>query len=126
GLANKKWVGSAVFTPYLDKLETCTCEKLVLSAMLNSYVEIFSNMLKESNEIEGLLKGIQASVTQLRETKYSKEQRTLEQLQEIKLTNVKNNTIQLGAVKDFLSVYEKAITLGQRHQYLKGTFTVKT
>ncbi|XP_036433439.1 interferon gamma related isoform X1 [Colossoma macropomum] len=134
-LKNKEWMGRAVFAPYLGKTEvsltilltveqsqerqsialimlccfkTCTCEKLVLAAMLNSYVEIFSDMMKKSKEIEASLKGMQANVTHLQESKYSKEQHVLTQLQEIKHKNVNDMTIQGGAVNDFLSVYDMA------------------
>ncbi|KAL6460047.1 hypothetical protein MHYP_G00318060 [Metynnis hypsauchen] len=115
-LTNNKWMGRAVFAPYLGKTETCTCEKLVFAAMLNSYVEMFSDMMKKSKDIEASLKGIQGNVTNLQESKYRKEQHVLMQLQEIKLKNVNDMTIQGGAVNDFLSVYDVAYRLGHKKQ----------
>ncbi|XP_066522893.1 interferon gamma related [Hoplias malabaricus] len=112
-LTSNEWVGRAVFTPYLGKIQTCTCEKLVLAAMLNTYMDIFSDMLKKSKEVEASLKGLQKNVTHLRDSKYSKEQAVLKQLQEIKLINVTNFMIQGGAVNDFESVYRKALDLSK-------------
>ena len=65
----------------------------MFAAMLNSYVEMFSDMMKKSKEIETSLKGMQANVTHLQKNKYSKEQRVLTQLQEIKLKNVGKTTL---------------------------------
>ncbi|XP_072529583.1 interferon gamma related [Salminus brasiliensis] len=101
-----KTTRTAIFTQYLDKVETCTCEQLVFASMLNSYMDIFLDMLK--NEPDDSLKRIKNLVNHLRANKYTKEQSVLKQLQEIRHLDVKNFTIQSGAMADFLSIYDIA------------------
>ncbi|XP_053506430.1 interferon gamma related [Ictalurus furcatus] len=115
GLTDTKWVGKAVFTPYLGKVEdTCTCEKLVLLRMLNGYMDIFSDMLKKAKtvETETSLKELQESVKELK-NKYNKEQAVWKQLHEINTVKKDDSTIQGGAVNDFISVYDKAFVVAQ-------------
>ncbi|KAF4079719.1 hypothetical protein AMELA_G00181500 [Ameiurus melas] len=115
GLKDTKWVGKAVFTPYLDKVEdNCTCEKLVLLRMLDGYMDIFSDMLKKAKTVETKtsLKKLQESVKELKD-KYKKEQAVWKQLDEINTVKKNDSTIQGGAVNDFMSVYEKAFVAAQ-------------
>ncbi|KAF5908393.1 interferon gamma [Clarias magur] len=116
GLTETKWVGEAVFTPYLGKVEdTCTCEKMMLLQMLHGYMEIFSDMLKKAKTIETKtsLKELQGSVKELRD-KYKKEQAVWKKIHEIDALQKYNSTIQGGAVNDFITVYDKALEAGQQ------------
>ncbi|XP_026779533.1 interferon gamma related [Pangasianodon hypophthalmus] len=115
GLKDPEWVGKAVFTPYLGKVEdTCTCEKLMLLRMLNGYMDIFSDMLKKAKtvETENSLKELQESVKELKD-KYKKEQEVWTQLHKINTIQKDDSTIQGGAVNDFINVYDKALEAGQ-------------
>ncbi|KAK3518115.1 hypothetical protein QTP70_033212 [Hemibagrus guttatus] len=125
GLTETKWVGKAVFTPYLGKVEnTCTCERLMLLRMLNGYLDIFSDMLKKAKDVEteSSLKELQESVRELK-NKYKIEQEVWKQLHEINAIKKDDSTIQGGAVNDFISVYFKALDNGQHskktHSLLK-------
>ncbi|TSK13259.1 hypothetical protein Baya_0133 [Bagarius yarrelli] len=125
GLTDTKWVGNAVFTPYLGKVEdTCTCEKLMLLRMLSVYRDIFSDMLQKAKsvETEASLKQLQDGVKELKD-KYKKEQDVWEKLHEINSLKKNDHTIQGGAVNDFISVYFKALEAAQpskkNHSLLK-------
>ncbi|GAA6097236.1 interferon gamma related precursor [Tachysurus ichikawai] len=125
GLTDTKWVGKAVFTPYLGKVEdTCTCERLMLLRMLYGYLDIFSDMLKKAKnvETESSLKELQESVRELK-NKYKKEQEVWKQLHEINAIKKDDSTIQGGAVNDFISVFAKALEAGHHskktHSLLK-------
>ncbi|XP_049330195.1 interferon gamma related [Astyanax mexicanus] len=112
-LNSNNWVGTAVFTPYLGKIETCTCEGLMYAAMLKTYEEIFADMMKKSTEVQNELKDLKKNVTQLIMRNYTEEQKVLHKLEEIRLKDVKDFTIQGGAVNDFRSVFDLASKGGQ-------------
>ncbi|KAG9280320.1 interferon gamma-related-like [Astyanax mexicanus] len=92
--------------------KTCTCEGLMYAAMLKTYEEIFADMMKKSTEVQNELKDLKNNVTQLMRN-YTKEQKVLHQLEEIRHKDVKNFTIQGGAVNDFRSVFDLASKGGQ-------------
>ncbi|XP_062865290.1 interferon gamma related [Trichomycterus rosablanca] len=109
GFAGTEWVGKAVFTPYLGTTpETCTCERLMLLSMLNVYMDIFSDMLNSAKGTESSLRELQVSVKNLRTHKYKNEQDVLKQLHKINSVEVKDRTVQGGALNNFLSVFDMA------------------
>ncbi|KAF7693952.1 interferon gamma related [Silurus meridionalis] len=125
GLTDTKWVGEAVFTKYLGKVEdTCTCEKLMLLRMMYGYEKIFSDMLAKAktSETESSLNELLEGVEELKK-KYKKEQAVWEQLHAINSIKKDDSTIQGGAVNDFIYVYDKALEAGQHskktHSLLK-------
>uniref|UniRef100_A0A3B1K0D6 Uncharacterized protein n=1 Tax=Astyanax mexicanus TaxID=7994 RepID=A0A3B1K0D6_ASTMX len=93
--------------------KTCTCEGLMYAAMLKTYEEIFADMMKKSTEVQNELKDLKKNVTQLIMRNYTEEQKVLHKLEEIRLKDVKDFTIQGGAVNDFRSVFDLASKGGQ-------------
>ncbi|XP_076861113.1 interferon gamma related [Brachyhypopomus gauderio] len=114
-LTGPEWVGKAVFSPYLGKVDdSCTCEKLVLLSMLNVYTDIFSDMMTKSNDKKTDLENLKKNVTFLKASRYTKEQSVWQQLRDIEAIEVTNSTIQGGALNNFLSVYDAASRAGQQ------------
>ncbi|XP_043093534.1 interferon gamma related [Puntigrus tetrazona] len=127
----KEWYGKTIFLSHLDQLNSkasCTCQGLLLERMLKIYEEIFQEMLNKSKEKEvtvntndvmteakrsgetevtANLNYIITVVNNLKK-KYSEEHKVWRELQDIHSVKVENETIQGGALLDFLMVFDQA------------------
>ncbi|XDV24901.1 hypothetical protein PO909_028931 [Leuciscus waleckii] len=106
-----EWVAKSVFASYLDKLNSmasCTCQTLLLGRMLNIYEDMFKDMKEKSDtkDVQKSLENVMSKVEKLR-LNYSTEFEVWRQLQNMNRT-VKNETVQKGALNDFLMVFKRA------------------
>ncbi|KAK2892841.1 hypothetical protein Q8A67_012829 [Cirrhinus molitorella] len=104
---------TSVFVSHLNQLNSkgsCTCQGLLLERMLKIYEDIFQDMLNKSEEkVKSNIMDVMTEVQKLKH-KYSEEKKVWRELQDIHTVKVKNGTIQLGALNDFLMVFERAST----------------
>ncbi|XP_073693783.1 interferon gamma related [Garra rufa] len=107
-------IGKSLFVSHLDQLKSkgsCTCQALLLEAMLKTYEDIFQDMLNKSEEkeVKANLMDVMTEVHKLKH-KYNEEQKVWRELQDIHSVKVKNGTIQEGALNDFIMVFTRAYT----------------
>ncbi|KAF4114725.1 interferon gamma-related-like [Onychostoma macrolepis] len=106
-----EWFGKSVLLSHLHQLNSkaCTCQSLLLDRMLNVTETIFQDMRgkAENEETKTSLTDVMTEVKMLRH-KYREEQKVWRELQDIHSIEVKNGTIQKGALNSFLMLYDLA------------------
>ncbi|XP_067284213.1 interferon gamma related isoform X2 [Pseudorasbora parva] len=113
-LFGTEWVSKSVFASYLEKSKApFTCQALLLERMLNTYENIFKDMMNSAKNSENSekkvenLKYVMKELQKLRQN-YSREQTVWRELQDINSVKVNNTATQGGALNDFLMVFDQA------------------